>query len=1049
MEVRKIATVAELLVKIGADSQGLRKELAASQRQIKRAFSPEQMAISDSVITGTSAFTVALGAVGVASVKMAGTMEQNKVAFEKMLGSAAAAEAFLQQLATFAEKTPFDFPGLVASSKKLLAFGFQAQEIIPMMTSIGDAVSGVGGNVETLDRVTLAFGQMKTKGMVSAEEMNQLAEAGIPAWEMLAKTIGTDIPTAMDLAEKKSINADAAIAGMISQMGEKYSGMMDQQSKKVPGILANMQDKVGSIMRDMGEDITEALDLEKKLSQQLEFLDGFADKVKSSGIRQALIEMVPDSILIPAIGTISVALTATLLPAIGRVALAAKGMWLAIGGPLGLAVAIGATAIGTLAVQSKRANAESDLMNKIIHDGNSRLLNYSDSANKASESLGRLNSSGIEGGLSKVGEEIPWFDDWQAAAEKAKKKTTSTIITPDKKEAAQVLKANAEYALEVEKQNARNMVDLAQKEAEALERQRGDGMQAIREYWRSRQKEDSAGLDGIKKYWDKRTAIETSGIDQEIKALNSEVSILNDQISNTSDASQQIDLKKKLLQVTTDLTLKERERSEVLKKNSTLANEDTVNYIEKYASLLESTKKSMKDLAQTNVSFGLKGSEKGFAEIENEKTARLQSVKDVVDNWDKGAAEIKKIYGITIEDSVNKDQWRAQQENLINKQALDKRKDYLLEGKAFEDDINQARNTGDIAAFAAQLSTEQALLAQDLTGRQAMIDVYYQAWQESHRTTIERNAEILGNSKSAFQDFFSSLLTGTATIGEAFNSLLVSIWGNIVDSITKEWAAKITTSIASSLSDIGLKGQAEAAAIKARYATQTTAATAYYSAKATAAAAADTAMATSATTALATVTTASTVAAAALATAWAPAAAMVSLATMGANSAPAMAGITATTTMSAGLAGAAAGLPGLATGGPVRGPGTGTSDSVLMWGSHGEYMIQASAVRELGLGTMHMINQGILPGYATGGLVTGPSLSSVGGRYKNAVALPKTITEKETAGNSQEQRPADQYHIRINAADARSFRQMLENGGGAEIARYAKRQVRSFAPVGV
>ena len=1048
MEVIKIATVAELLVKIGADNQGLRKELAASQRQIKRAFSPEQMAISESVITGASAFTLALGAVGVASVKMAGTMEQNKVAFEKMLGSAEAAEAFLQQLATFAEKTPFDFPGLVASSKKLLAFGFQAQEIIPMMTNIGDAVAGVGGNVEILDRVTLAFGQMKTKGMVSAEEMNQLAEAGIPAWDMLAKTIGTDIPTAMDLAEKKSINADAAIAGMISQMGEKYSGMMDQQSKKVPGILANMQDKAGSIMRDMGEDITEALDLEKKLSEQLEFLDGFAEKVKSSGVKQALLDMVPDTVIIAAIGATSLALTATLLPAIGRVTIAARGMWLAIGGPTGIAIAGASMIIGTLALEANKGGKSIDTMNDSINDGNSYLDSFKGSAEKASEAIGRLNTSGIDGGLSKVGEEIPWFDDWQAAAEKANKKTANSVITPDKKEAAQVIKANAEYALEVEKQNARNMIDLAQKEAEDLERQRGDGMQAIREYWRSREKEDAAGIANIKKYWDKRTAIETGGIDQEIKAINSEIAILNDQINNTADPSQQIDLKKKLLSVTTDLVLKERERSEVLKKNSTLANEDTVNYIEKYASLLESTKKSMKDLARTNVSFGLKGSEKGFAEIENEKTARLQSVKDVVDNWDKGAAEIKKIYGITIEDSINKDQWRAQQENLINKQALDKRKDYLLEGKAFEDDITQARNTGDIAAFAAQLSTEQALLAQDLTGRQAMIDVYYQAWQESHRTTMERNAEILENSKSSFQDFFSSLLTGTATVDEAFNSLLVSVWGNIVDSITEEWVAKITTSIASSLFNIGTKATTEAATVTAGYATQTTAATAYYTAKAAAATAADTAITASATAAMATVATVSAVTATAIAAAWAPAAAMVSLATMGANSAPAMAGITATTTMSAGLAGVA-GLPGLATGGPVRGPGTGTSDSVLMWGSSGEYMIQASAVRELGLGTMHMINQGILPGYATGGLVTGPSLSSVSGRYKNAVSLPKTVIEKEYTSNSQEQRPADQYSISIQAWDGPSVDRWMESGGGAKITKYLKRQVRSFAPVGV
>ncbi|RMH96289.1 phage tail protein, partial [Stutzerimonas nitrititolerans] len=40
---------------------------------------------------------------------------------------------------------------------------------------------------------------------------------------------------------------------------------------------------------------------------------------------------------------------------------------------------------------------------------------------------------------------------------------------------------------------------------------------------------------------------------------------------------------------------------------------------------------------------------------------------------------------------------------------------------------------------------------------------------------------------------------------------------------------------------------------------------------------------------------------------------------------------------------------GFATGGLIRGPGTGTSDSILMYGSDGEYMIKAAAVRKLGL----------------------------------------------------------------------------------------------------
>tara|TARA_Y100000782_G_scaffold115205_1_gene155587 strand:+ start:874 stop:3018 length:2145 start_codon:yes stop_codon:yes gene_type:complete len=65
--------------------------------------------------------------------------------------------------------------------------------------------------------------------------------------------------------------------------------------------------------------------------------------------------------------------------------------------------------------------------------------------------------------------------------------------------------------------------------------------------------------------------------------------------------------------------------------------------------------------------------------------------------------------------------------------------------------------------------------------------------------------------------------------------------------------------------------------------------------------------------------------------------------------------------------------PGYATGGLLQGPGTGTSDSILMYGSNGEFMIQAAAVRKLGVPFLNMINQGVLPPsiprFAEGGLI--------------------------------------------------------------------------------
>lgn len=68
----------------------------------------------------------------------------------------------------------------------------------------------------------------------------------------------------------------------------------------------------------------------------------------------------------------------------------------------------------------------------------------------------------------------------------------------------------------------------------------------------------------------------------------------------------------------------------------------------------------------------------------------------------------------------------------------------------------------------------------------------------------------------------------------------------------------------------------------------------------------------------------------------------------------------------------------LATGGPVHGPGTKTSDSVPVMASDGEYMHKAAAVDYYGLPFMNAVNELRYPrmAFASGGLISAPRLSS-------------------------------------------------------------------------
>lgn len=94
-----------------------------------------------------------------------------------------------------------------------------------------------------------------------------------------------------------------------------------------------------------------------------------------------------------------------------------------------------------------------------------------------------------------------------------------------------------------------------------------------------------------------------------------------------------------------------------------------------------------------------------------------------------------------------------------------------------------------------------------------------------------------------------------------------------------------------------------------------------------------------------------------------------------------------------------------ASGGPVRGAGTGTSDSIPTMLSNGEYVINADAAAQIGLPTLNAINSGNLPRYADGGEVGGAGVSIGGGASSPSVTL------------------------NVSAMDASSFTDFLRNGG--------------------
>ena len=185
------------------------------------------------LIAGATAAVVGLGR---GMLGNAADTEVFRARFETLLRDVAQGNALFEELQEFADHTPFSDPATFRGAEKLLNFGFQARDIIPIMTDLGDAV---GADEERFGRAALALGQMQAKGRASMEEINQLTEAGIPAFAILAEKLGLS-QKAMQNLGAAGIESERAIAAIREGIRERFGGGMERAAQTTTGLVSNL-----------------------------------------------------------------------------------------------------------------------------------------------------------------------------------------------------------------------------------------------------------------------------------------------------------------------------------------------------------------------------------------------------------------------------------------------------------------------------------------------------------------------------------------------------------------------------------------------------------------------------------------------------------------------------------------------------------------------------------------------------------------------------------------------------------------------------------------
>ena len=181
-----------------------------------------------------------------------GEFQQLEVAFETMIGNKAKADALMADVVKMAAATPFELSEVAGGAKSLLAFGVEAEDIIPTLKSLGDVSAGLSVPME---RLILNFGQIKTQSKLTGKELRDFNVAGVPIIAELAKNLGKSEQAIQDMVTAGNIGfqevADAFKS--MSSEGGRFANLMDKQAKTIIGLQSNLRDAIDQMFNSIGE----------------------------------------------------------------------------------------------------------------------------------------------------------------------------------------------------------------------------------------------------------------------------------------------------------------------------------------------------------------------------------------------------------------------------------------------------------------------------------------------------------------------------------------------------------------------------------------------------------------------------------------------------------------------------------------------------------------------------------------------------------------------------------------------------------------------------
>lgn len=191
-------------------------------------------------------------------VRVRGEFELQNTALASILGNKEQADRLFAQITDLAVQSPFTIKELTTYTKSLSAYSVEYEKLYDTTKMLADVSSGLGVDMQ---RLILAFGQVKAANFLRGTETRQFTEAGINMLGELAKYYSelegriVSVSEVQDRQFRRMISFQDVeqVFKRLTSEGGMFYNMQERQAETLAGVYSNLQDKIDLMLNEIGK----------------------------------------------------------------------------------------------------------------------------------------------------------------------------------------------------------------------------------------------------------------------------------------------------------------------------------------------------------------------------------------------------------------------------------------------------------------------------------------------------------------------------------------------------------------------------------------------------------------------------------------------------------------------------------------------------------------------------------------------------------------------------------------------------------------------------